>query len=102
VDQVGKTPGRVSLGVGRPTKVSGSLARALVAICLDKEDKAESVEAAPPGRLATWLGCPTSIWRETDLSKSVEVPFNPIITHLRVKVNTPHSFCSFPLVKVPV
>jgi hypothetical protein len=33
----------------------------------------KSVEATPPGR-------PTTTWRQTDLSKSVEVPFTPINT----------------------
>jgi hypothetical protein len=32
----------------------------------------------------------------------VEVPFTPINTPLMVKVDTPHSFCSSPLVKVLV
>jgi hypothetical protein len=32
----------------------------------------------------------------------VEVPFTPINTPLGVKVETPHSTCSSPLVKVPV
>jgi hypothetical protein len=42
----------------------------------------ESVVAAPPGR-------PVTTWHQTDLSKSV-------------KVNTPHSTCSSPLVNVLV
>jgi hypothetical protein len=58
------------------------------------------VEAAPPGRLATWLGNPTTTWHQTDLSKSVEVPFTLINTSLMVKVDTPQSTCSSPLVKV--
>jgi hypothetical protein len=32
----------------------------------------------------------------------MEFPFTPINTPLVVKVDTPHSFCSSPLVKVPV
>jgi hypothetical protein len=60
------------------------------------------VEASPPGRPTTWLGCPGTTWNQTDLSKSVDVPFTPINTPLIVKVDTPHSFCSSPLVKVPV
>jgi hypothetical protein len=60
------------------------------------------VEAAPPVQPATWLGQPATTWHKTDLSKSVEVPFTTINTPLAVKVETPHSFCSSPLVKVPV
>jgi hypothetical protein len=41
-------------------------------------------------------------WHQTDLSKLVEVPLTPINTPLMVKVDTPHSFCSSPLVKVLV
>jgi hypothetical protein len=48
------------------------------------------------------VGRPATTWTQTDLSKSVEVPFTPINTPLTVKVDTPHSFCSFPLVKVLV
>jgi hypothetical protein len=66
------------------------------------EEKPESVEAAPPGRPVMWLGRMATTWCQTDLSKSVEVPFTPINTPLMVKVNTPHSFCSSLLVKVPV
>jgi hypothetical protein len=66
------------------------------------EEKPESVEVAPPGRLAMWLGRLATTWCQTDLSKSVEVPFTRINTALMVKVDTPHSFCSSPLVKVPV
>jgi hypothetical protein len=60
------------------------------------------VEVTPPGWPATWIGHPTSTWLHTDLSKSVEVPFTPINTLLTVKVNTPLSFYSSPLVKVSV
>jgi hypothetical protein len=60
------------------------------------------VEAVPPCRPTTWLGRQTFTWRQTDLSKSMEVPFTPLNTPLTVKVETPHSTCSFPLVKVPV
>jgi hypothetical protein len=60
------------------------------------------VEADPPGQPAMWLGYPASTWLQTDPSKSMEVPFTPINTPLMVKVDTPHSFCSSPLVKVPV
>jgi hypothetical protein len=62
----------------------------------------KSVEATPPSRLATWLGRSATTWRQTNLSKSVEVSFTPIHTPLRVIVDTPHSTCSSPLVKVPI
>jgi hypothetical protein len=62
----------------------------------------ESVGATPPSHLATCFGHPTTTWRQTDLSKSVEVQFTPINTPLMVKVNTPHSFCSSPLINFPV
>jgi hypothetical protein len=61
----------------------------------------KSVEAPPPGQPAMWLGHPASTWHQTNLSKSVEVSFTPKNTPLMVKVNTPHSFCSSPLVKIP-
>jgi hypothetical protein len=73
----------------------------LVATCLHEEEKLESVEAAPPDGLATWLGRPAT-WCQTDLAKMVEVPFTPINTSLIVKVEIPHSTCSPPLVKVMV
>jgi hypothetical protein len=38
------------------------------------------VEAAPPGRLATWLGRLATTWGQTDFSKSVELPHGPINT----------------------
>jgi hypothetical protein len=69
---------------------------------LHKEEKLGSVEAAPPNQPAMWLGWPATTWRQTYLSKSVEAPFTPINTPLTVKVDTPHSFCSSPLVKVLV
>jgi hypothetical protein len=74
----------------------------LVAMHLHEEEKPESVEAAPPNWPATWLGRSITTWRQTDFSKSVVVPFTPINTPLTVKVDTPHSFCSSPLVKVLV
>jgi hypothetical protein len=60
------------------------------------------VEATPPGRLAMSLGWLATPWRQTDLFKLVEVPFTPINTPLEVKVDTSHSTCSSPLVKVLV
>jgi hypothetical protein len=74
----------------------------MVATRLHEEEKPESVEAAPPDRSATWLGRPATTWHQTDHSKLVEVPFTPMNTPLMVKVDTPHSFCSSPLVKLPV
>jgi hypothetical protein len=74
----------------------------MVATRLHEQEKAKSVEATPPGRSTTWLGQPSTTWHQTDLSNSVEVPFTPINTALVVKVDTPHSFCDSPLVKVPV
>jgi hypothetical protein len=73
VDQVGQTPGRVGKGAGRPARVWGSSARALVAMHLHEEMKPKSVEATPPGQ-------PATTWHQTDLSKSVVVPFSPINT----------------------
>jgi hypothetical protein len=67
-----------------------------------EEEKPESVEAAPPDRSATWLGRPATTWCDTDLSKSMEVPFTPINTPITVKVKIPHSTYSSPLVKVLV
>jgi hypothetical protein len=69
---------------------------------LHKEEKDETVEKVSGDCLAVWLGHPGSTSRQTDFSKSVEVPFTPINTPLGVKVETPHSTCSSPLVKVPV
>jgi hypothetical protein len=44
---------------------------------LHEEEKPDSVEATPPGWLAMWLGHLATTWRQTDLSKLVEVPFTP-------------------------
>jgi hypothetical protein len=49
-----------------------------------------------------WLGLLASTWHQNDLSKLVEVPVTPINAPLTVKFDTPHSFCSSPLVKVLV
>jgi hypothetical protein len=75
VDQVGQTAGRVGKGAGQPAqllgwpaRVLGGSARAFVAMHLHEEEKPESVEVAPPHRPAT-NRC------QTDLSKSMEVPF---------------------------
>jgi hypothetical protein len=62
----------------------------------------KSVEAAPPDRPTMLLGRSVTTWRQTDFSKSVEVPFTPINMPLTVQVDTSHSFCSSPLVKVLV
>jgi hypothetical protein len=102
VDQVGQTLGQVALGadrpaqlLGRPTRVCGSSARALIATRLHKEEKPESVEATPLSRPARWLGRPITTWCQTDLSKLVEVPFTPINTPLVVKVDTHHTHFVF-------
>jgi hypothetical protein len=85
VDQVSQTPGWVGLGAGRRAQLVGWLARVwgglacgLVATRLHEEEKPESVEATPLGR-------PATTWHQTDLSKSVEVPFTPIDTPLMWK-----------------
>jgi hypothetical protein len=72
----------------------------LVDTHLPEEEKPESVEADAPGRPAMWLGCPATSYCKNELSKSVEVPFTTINTPLTVIVDTTHSFCSYPLVKV--
>jgi hypothetical protein len=74
----------------------------MVATRLHEEEKLESVEATPPGRPATCLGRPATTWHQTDLSRSVEVPFTPINTPFMEKVDTPLSTWSSPLVRVPV
>jgi hypothetical protein len=38
------------------------------------------MEAAPPSQLATCLGRPATPWRQTEFSKSVELPHGPINT----------------------
>jgi hypothetical protein len=77
----------------------------LVATCLHKEENAELVEKVGGDRSTqptAWLARPASTWRQTDFSKSVEIPFTPINTPLMVKVSTPHFTCSSPLVKLPI
>jgi hypothetical protein len=88
MDQVGQTTDRVGKGAGRsaqllgwPARVLGGSARAFVATRLHEEEKPELVEAAPPSRPAT-NRC------QTDLSKSVEVPFPPITPHGESQDNT--------------
>jgi hypothetical protein len=61
MDQVGQTPGRVGPGAGRPSRVWGSSARALVATHLHEEEEPELVEnvgggssTQPAGHVA-WL-----------------------------------------------
>jgi hypothetical protein len=76
----GQTPGQVRPGASRPRRVFGSSTRNLVATCLHEEEKPESMEAAPLGRSTMWPGCPATSWLQTDLSKSVEIPFTPIST----------------------
>jgi hypothetical protein len=45
----------------------------------------KSVDTAPPGRPATWLGRSATTWYQTNFSKSVELPHGPINTPLRWK-----------------
>jgi hypothetical protein len=45
------------------------------------------VEATTPSRAATRLDRLATTWCQTDLSKSVEVPFTPINSPLTVKVD---------------
>jgi hypothetical protein len=84
MDQVGQTTDRVGKGAGRsaqllgwPARVLGGSARAFVATRLHEEE----MEAAPPGR-------PAMNRCQTDLSKSVEVPFTPITPHGESQDNT--------------
>jgi hypothetical protein len=109
MDQVGQTLGRVGLGaswqaqyLGRSARVWGGLPRAWIATRLHEEEKPESVEAAAPGQPATGHAQLVTMWCQTDLSKLLEVPLTPVNTPVMVKVDRPHSFCSSPLVKVPI
>jgi hypothetical protein len=77
---------RLSGPRGQPVRVWGGSGRALVATCLHAEEKAESVEATPPGWSTMWLGRPASTWRQNELSSLVVVPFSPINTPSRVKL----------------
>jgi hypothetical protein len=97
VDKMGQTPSRVGPEAGRPAFEAVWPKSWLPRIYTTRRSSnwwRKSVEAAPPSRLITWLGRSATTWRQTDLSKSVEVPFTPINTPLMVKVKTPHSFCS--------
>jgi hypothetical protein len=75
VDQVGQTPCRVGPGVaGRPGFEAAWPEPWLPCIYTRSPSQwRKSVETAPPGQ-------PTTTWCQTDLSKSVEVPFTPINT----------------------
>jgi hypothetical protein len=55
----------------------------------------KSVEAAPPGRPATWLGRPATTWCQTDLSELVELPRGPINTPYRGNERTHTTFFRF-------
>jgi hypothetical protein len=104
VDQVSQTPGRVGPRFSRPAKVWGGSIQALVDMRLHEEEKPASVEADSPGRPATRLGRPATTWRQTDLSKSVGVPFTPINTPSQWKsTHTTHfgdSTCKTPIFSV--
>jgi hypothetical protein len=62
----------------------------------------ESVEATRDGWLAGLLGRPANTWRINDLIKLVTTPKTSINTPLLMELNTPHSTCNSPIVKVPV
>jgi hypothetical protein len=55
------------------------------------------VEAAPHGRPTTWLRRPATSWSETDFSKSVELPHDPINTPYGGNENTHTTFWRFHL-----
>jgi hypothetical protein len=66
---------------------------------LHEEEKPESVEKVSGGPIHPYkypTGRPATTWRQTDLFKSLEVPFTPINTLIMMKVDTPHSFGSSP------
>jgi hypothetical protein len=67
---------------------------------LHEEEKPESVEKVSGGLIQPYkypTSRPATTWCQTNLSKSVEVPFTPINTPIMMKVDTPHSFGSSPL-----
>jgi hypothetical protein len=82
------------------------LAQALVATRQHDLEKPELVEKVGGGRStqpAGHMAWPTGHHLEPNRSLQVGgSPIHPINTPLIVKVNTPHSFCSSPLVKVSV
>jgi hypothetical protein len=93
----GLDPGRVGTGAGQPGFEAVWLEPWLQHLYTWRRSLSrwrKSVEAAPPGWPATWLGQSATTLCQTDLSKLVEAPFTPINTPLMVKVNTPHSTCS--------
>jgi hypothetical protein len=88
--------------LGRPARVSGGLAWAFITTCLH-EEKPKSVDGAPPGRPASHVVWPPD--HHLAPNRPLQVgggPIHPYKYPLMVKVDTPHSFCSSPLVKVPV
>jgi hypothetical protein len=57
------------------------------------------VEAAPPGRPAMWIGWPATTWHQTDFSKSVKLPHDPINTPYGGNEET-HHILEIPLAKL--
>jgi hypothetical protein len=60
------------------------------------------LEVGLGSRPTMWLGQPANTWCVTDLIKSVTPLWTPINITVPMEFKTPHSTCSFPLVKVPV
>jgi hypothetical protein len=78
---VGQTLGRVGLGAGwlgfevvRPDPWLPRIITRNRSLSWWKKP----VKAALLGQQVTWLGRPTTTWRQTDPSKLMEVPFTPI------------------------
>jgi hypothetical protein len=59
----------------------------------------KSVEAAPLSWSDTWLGRPATTWWQTDFSKSVELPHDPINTSYGGNEET-HHILEIPLAKL--
>jgi hypothetical protein len=88
VDQVSQTLGRVGPGAGWPRFEAVRPEPGLPCDHMRRRSPSQwrkAVEATPPGRPAMWLGRSATTWCQTDLSKSVEVPFTPINTPSRWK-----------------
>jgi hypothetical protein len=104
VDQVGQTPGQVSSGAGRPTRVWVSSARGLVDTSLCRFTR-NDLRLEGGGGLEEWpadhVDCRSAVHLlQTNLAKSVETPLCPYISPPMVEDSTTHSTCSSPLVKV--